>query len=290
MAKIYKIGKGYYESNLGNKDKNSGLFETDLISKEVRNMSDDLVIIINGAIQEKDEIEIKLLLSKHCKKIFILSDLQCLNSCLWVINRCDVLLHQVPHERFKFKTIDKHVKQMYGYVPELFFRFSEPSPYKHDLVLFGGNDFEREDDIKNIIFHNGKIRPYFLLLYKSYKDNIDNRLDYSEYIKLLSMMKYSLIIARKEYYDIGWVTSRIVEAFDNRVLPIVDYRYDKFEHFIYGANILLPSNECFSIEIFIKNIINENFYNNFTSQQLIEENRDIIANNRHKFKELIYNV
>lgn len=286
MINIVKLGMNYYSNNLDRKDKNSGLFEASLIDNEMGELQNDnekcdIEIIINGAISGNEHFEFK---SKDSKKIFILSDLQCINNCKGIIDQCDVLFHQVPREGFEFNTIDKHVKQMYGFVPELFFIDRDKSPYKHDLVLFGGNDFEREESIGKFVMSNKTaINPYFLLLYKSYSHKIDTRLDYSEYIKLLSLMKYSLIIARKEYEEIGWVTSRIVEAYDNFVLPFVNKDYDKYSHFS------IPSLKVFDYQDIVGQI-GRNAYDKKVNQQLIEFYRDKVRVDRGRFKELIANV
>ena len=290
MIDVVKLGMNYYSENLERKDKNSGLFEVSLIENEIEKIwcndaeKCDVEIIINGALSDNEQFEFK---SKDSKKIFILSDLQCMRACKSIIDRCDILLHQVPSDGFEFNSVDKHVEQRYGYIPELFFVERKRAPYKHDLVLFGGNDFERADDVSKFIMSEAygelTINPYFLLLYKSYSHYIDTRLDYSEYIKLLSLMKYSLIIARKEYEEIGWVTSRIVEAYDNFVLPFVGENYDKYSHFCVSSFKVHDYDE-------IKHKVENNIYEYQKVQWMIEHHRDKIAKDRVKFKELIANV
>ena len=287
MIDVVKLGMNYYSENLERKDKNSGLFEFSLIENETKKVlcddeKLDVEVIINGAISDDEKFEFK---SKDSKKIFILSDLQCMRTCKSIIDRCDILLHQVPSDGFEFNSVDKHVEQRYGYIPELFFVERKRAPYKHDLVLFGGNDFERADSINKFIMSevDGEltINPYFLLLYKSYSHDIDARLDYSEYIKLLSLMKYSLIIARKEYEEIGWVTSRIVEAYDNFVVPFVNKNYDKYFHFSDNYHSKVST----FYDIF--NAVKSDAYGLECKQREIDFYRNKIVNDRKQFKELV---
>ena len=47
----------------------------------------------------------------------------------------------------------------------------------------------------------------------------------------LAKFKYTIIIARQAYNDIGWVTARYCEAIANNTVPICDSTYDRSNHF-----------------------------------------------------------
>lgn len=275
---IYKIGMQHYD---GKKDKNSGLFELELIKRELLPHSFEKInVIINGSITDTDEVAVEKLLKNGNKNVFIYTDSQCFVSNLCIASRCDLILHQMP----KFKLFPIDVPQMYGYVPELFFTGKEKVEYKHNLVLFGGNNLRRDIDIRNYAFNeNGEIANHFIVLHKDYSTGIDNRLEYSEYIKLLSLVKYSLVIAREEYYRLGWITSRIVEAYDNFTLPLVDHRYDMYGHFKSFMNYV----SCGS---YLKSLYDRNFYESDNAIEAIAENRAKISEDREKFKEIVLNV
>jgi len=280
---IYKAGKKYVLSLRS--DKNSAIKEFNLINAELKGYEKELEntdIFVGGKLllAEKKELEgyFSLADNKGKKKVFIMSDYNSLIDCAWLHEQCDLVLHQVPTGKMP----GINVKNAYSYVPELFFNDENKIKTKSNIILFGGNDLRREDLFKKYIFDsNGDINDNFLVLHKDYATMKDNRIAHDDYLKLLSLCKYSLIMVREECREIGWVTSRIVESFDNYTLPFVDRNYDKFDHF--------NTRKVDSYEE-IKCLMKHDYYNLQRSQDMIQLNRENIKSNRNKFKEMILNV
>jgi hypothetical protein len=282
---IYKIGKSLYE---GTVDKNSGMYEYNLIKTELEGHRMDLdktLIIIGGIPNQRDVCNLELLFGvcKGFKKIFIATDFSVFKPCADIIDKCDLVLHQ------SIVNLDFiPVKQAYGYMPELFFKEDKKPSYQMNMAIFGGNNLHREDKFEKYILNKDKkqFNEKIFSLYKFYPDVAtdqeleDVRLDYPSYIQLSKLFRFNLMIVRKEYRDIGWATSRYVEAISNYNLPLSDYEYDKFNHFNHMVRTY-----SYKDVLYYVNVIEENERINF-----IEEQRKIIKENRPKFKELILNV
>lgn len=221
---VYKIGEDLYKKS----DKNSGLHEYNLITQALSKSSvEDTLVIINGKISSQDEKELHNLMSQYAHKIFISSDAISFSTNIGVINECDVLLHQCPFN--KIPEVNKKVFQHYSYVPELFYKPFD-KPVEQDNLLFYGGGLRNErtlDYLKNTTSIGWLKSTEFG----------DNRLEYSQYIEEAKKHKFALIISRQDYIDLGWVTSRFVEAVSCWNYPIVDIDYDRFQYF--GMNKML---------------------------------------------------
>lgn len=270
MIEVYKIGLKRYVDNLDNHgdviDKNGGYFEYLKIREAIRSLDNDIylhkdmIIVINGLFVDKAEEDTLLQRMKLFKdKVFIASDLIAFKNNLDIIRNCNYLLHQAPGHIF---TEFKDIQQYYSYVPELFYNNTLNFCKKDNLLMFGGGYRDNEDIITEYLNAVDSIS-----LVKRDDNSIDTRLTYTEYIKEMSKHAFNLVISRKEYQEVGWVTPRFVESIDNDVLPIVDSTYDKNNYF--GAIKCTPKNVKAFIDFFKEN----------------EENRIILINYyRHRIE------
>lgn len=224
MIDIYKIGKKYYDEELCGKDKNSGIFEYDIIRNELKGIETELnvLIIINGKLEKQENDFVLNKMKGYDKTIFIMSDSIALKTCKQIMNKCTLVLHQRIFGLFKEIT----TKQAYSGVPELFYKYCI-IPYdkidfqkKKNKISFGGNDLNRRDKFEayNINLDNKK----FSVRIKSYEDNTDGRVSHDEYLEELKNCKHSLMICRKEYRNINWITARFFESIAVGTIPICD--------------------------------------------------------------------
>jgi hypothetical protein len=263
MITVYKIGESLYN----NVDKNSGLYEYNLIKNALKGLSTNkkVLVIINGKITKNDYC-LDSMLNKYELKIFIASDIVALTLNKHIIDKCDILLHQSTNE---IEGIN--IRQRYSFVPELFYNNGIINEQDNKL-FFGGGVRDKEQRIKQYLNNCNSAS-----LLKT--DSEDNRLPYNEYIKELSKHKFALIISRKPYDELGWVTSRFVEAISNWVYPIVDEKYDKYNHYLVNKVNINNYNKVIESliddELFRFNVIRsyrEKFYNDsFKFKQLMEE-------------------
>ena len=223
MIFIYKIGQSWYNDH----DKNSGLFERQIIAQEVANITctQSVLIVINGKFYNDDEKRyLSCLMNEYEIKIFIASDIVALETNRDIIDKCQYLLHQCPNNDL---IQNSSIKQFYSWVPEIFYTYScklKPNTEKINKLIFGGGVRDNEKQILEYL----KAVPSVAYLKT---DSYDNRLEYFEYLEELAKYKFALIIARQAYNDIGWVTARYAEAIANNVIPICDDKYDKTNHF-----------------------------------------------------------
>lgn len=221
MINVYKIGLKWYDEV----DKNGGLFEYRIIEEELSNIITDqrVLVIINGKFFEDEETSLLELIKCYNTTIFIATDIIAFENNSKIIEASDYLLHQSPLvlQQFYYKP------QLYSYVPELFYRYvTADTSVKNNKMIFGGGVRDNED----LILEYLQAVPSTAYLKTAEKDN---RISYNEYLKELAKHKYSLVISRKAYQKIGWVTPRYVEALALNTLPICDYNYDKFSHFFH---------------------------------------------------------
>ena len=216
-SSVYKIGMDLYKSG----DKNSGLYEKTIIETALNKaFVADTLIIINGKFTGTDARLLPIAMKDYKHKVFVCSDAIAFKNNLDIINECDILLHQCPYN--KIPNVSNKVVQHYSYVPELFYT-PYSKPYDQDDLLFYGGGLRNDAtlDYLNAV-------PSESLL----KDKTsDKRLDYFKYLDELTKHKFALIIGREEYNDLGWVTSRFVEAAACWNYPIVDIEYDKHQYF-----------------------------------------------------------
>ena len=261
---VYKLGLDLYRTQ----DKNSGLHEYDIIQDAVKHANIlDTLLIINGKFTTTDEQTLDKLMQKYKKKIFICSDAIAFRDNIDIINECDILLHQcpyniIPHVRTK-------VTQHYSYVPELFY-YPFNKPVAQDNLLFYGGGLRNTDTLN----YTDNIQSKTLLK----TDTADHRLNYNEYIEEAMKHKFAFIISRQEYIDLGWVTSRFVEAASCWNYPIVDMTYDRHQYF--GISKVLNYKEA---QILINKLSNDEF----SREHKIQLYRDRFAKDRNKFVSLL---
>lgn len=239
MIEVYKVGLKYYDTLKS--DKNSGLFECEIIKRELRGIicQQKILVIINGLNSPEENEQVLNMMKDYDKKIFIMSDSIAMETCKQIMEKCDVVLHQRFENYEEIKT-----RQAYSYVPELFYKYICEYPImeyqdKFECVNFGGNNLRRQDkfDAYNI---SDKI---YSTRIKSYTEGYDARVNHDEYIAELAGSKYSLMICREEYRNINWVTARFYESIAVDCLPLVDTDYCKGLEYIFGKeNIIRVSN------------------------------------------------
>lgn len=226
MIKLYKMGMSYYANK---EDRNSGLFEYNMITEALTHLDDnnkDAAIVVNGIRTKKDEENIEKILKDFGKVFFVMSDDIALKTSIDIMNKCSLVLHQGCGYNFDcIKT-----KQMYSFIPELFYFYIRQGAYgiipvckmKQNLIHFGGNNTGRQD--KFDLYNIGDSDRIFSRI----KNNdVDFRLEHSRYLLELASYKYSLIIARDSYRQSNWLTSRFFEAIALSVLPVCDIDFDK---------------------------------------------------------------
>lgn len=223
----YKFGLDKY-INQFESDKNSGLYEYRLILNELQKIDsqakDGTLVVLNGLMTDESVEKVELLIEnahiRGAKAIYIVTD-EIAFSNMELMNKFDLVLHQAWNHKFE----NIKCKQMYSFVPELFFtgKVEEPTT-QHDLIFFCGNDKGREDKINQYVRSYGKCMSNVFSLIKT-KDN-DERIEHDEYLKLQKMFKYSLMICRKSYRECGWITARLIEAIDCWSCPVFDIDYD----------------------------------------------------------------
>lgn len=225
MITVYKIGKSMYKTKRGKIiDKNSGYYEYMYITKECATIETDknVLIIINGKFGLGEKEALIKCMKTYDKCIFIASDIIALTDNVDIINKCNYLLHQCPSHIFAEFI---NIKQYYSFVPELFYKYcKEYAAVKYEYMIFGGGVRDNEDKINDYLSNVPCVS--FMKT-----EAIDNRIPYEEYLKELSKSQYALIVSRKAYSAIGWVTARFAEAIAKRCIPIVDIEYDKYDHF-----------------------------------------------------------
>lgn len=227
MIEIYKMGSSYYSSGV---DKNSGLTEAFMISKASKKVDDkgkDILIIINGVRDDDDIRYLTERMKQTDLNIFIMSDSIAIKSNLDIVNACDICLHQGIQYNFE----EINCIQTYSYVPELFYvnaksEYSKIKTHKKDLVLFGGNNLDRNDKFIDYEILSSDIYKTFVKLYDKDGNTIsDERIAYEDYLKELASCKYSLVICREDYRISNWITARFFESIAMDCLPIVDEDY-----------------------------------------------------------------
>ena len=235
MIDFYKIGLDFYTSNDVVLDKNGGLFEYNIIREELKDISilSSMLVIVNGKFSsEIEELNLLSKLKTYDIVIFIATDIIALSENINIIKSCDYLLHQCLYLDFPEFS---HLKQYYSYLPEAFFKYTVRRPQlKESKLIFGGGYRGNKTAITRYL--NAVPSKAFV------KDKTsDTRINYEQYLDEVAKCKYSLIISRKKYQKLGWITPRYVEALANRTLPICDRTYDRHNHFQNSIKIRTPS-------------------------------------------------
>ena len=272
MIEFYKIGKKWYEDH----DKNSGLFEANILEKELVDIHCDkkVLIILNGKFfNTEEEIFLLSYMQGFDIKIFIASDIVALDNNRSIINNCQYLLHQCPDNDM---IEDDKLIQLYSWVPEVFYTYSKQLlvEEKQNKLIFGGGVRDNEHKIFEYL---SSVPSVSYLKTNTY----DNRLEYADYLMELAKCKYTIIIARQAYNDIGWVTARYCEAIANNTLPICDSTYDRSNHF---AVVRVSSKEELKQMIKMLNQSEE-----FCISLLKQEHRKL-ASRQNNFRNLIIDI
>lgn len=235
MIFTYKIGLDSYN---GRGDVNGGLYEYKLIKKEVDFVAKALqfkcnnkkaLILVGGYLKKESEIKVieKLLNVYFDVKIFIATDYVSISTCKDIINKCDYLLTQTTQ---KIEDgISKEVKQLYSGVPELFYKYIRYKLVKKvnqdNKIIFGGANTGRQDLFER--YEINEKNDNYCLFTKINESGYDNRIGYFDFIEQLQYHKYTVVISRDVYRDVGWVTPRYYEALAANCLPFIDSEYDK---------------------------------------------------------------
>ena len=223
MIEFYKIGSQWYKDS--GVDKNSGLFEANIIQNELENIKCDknVLIILSGKFYNKAENDALLAkLSDFDTRIFIATDIIAFQDNIDIIERCQYLLHQSTRKNI---LNNANVIELYSWVPEIFYTYcKQPNTIKDNKLIFGGG--VRDNESKILDYLNSVPSVSYLKT-----ETVDNRLQYKDYLKELSKHKFALVIARKSYEQLHWVTARYCEAIANDVIPICDGNYDADNHF-----------------------------------------------------------
>lgn len=274
---VYKIGESYLKKS--GIDKNSGIWELEKIRSiaEKYTGSKNILVCVGGLLDESEKAWLESTLArKHFDKtVYVMTDTISLKY-LDLVNKFDLVLHQSMVEIEGLDT-----DQMYGYMPEMFFEKQPFVAHKSNIVLFGGNDLNREEEIERYIYDdNGDIHDGILCLLKSYSDGSDMRIDHDSYLKLLDACAFNLIVSSDWIYKHGWITSRMIEALSCNSIPLVAPGYDCFDWYKHDRTIVCDYNAIRKHLNGIKSeVVDEFLYN----QELAEKRST-------KFEEILLNL
>lgn len=270
MINVYKIGLQWYTDT----DRNGGLFEYNIIEKELSDIVTDknVLVIVNGKLFDGEEDRLLDKMKYYDKTIFIATDIVAFDNNKRIIDASDYLFHQSPAilEQFYYKP------QLYSYIPELFYKYVSAKTIGHNgKLIFGGGVRDNEDTIMNYL----KAVPSTAYLKTSTEDN---RIPYKEYLEELAKHSYSLVISRKQYQEVGWITPRFVECVALDTMPICDYTYDKFNHFNHFRKVI----DGVSLQQLISN------WETYPSMYnlMLKYYKDTISKNADTFKNIVMNL
>ena len=274
---VYKIGEEYLKKS--GIDKNSGIWELEKIKSiaDKYNGSKNILVCVGGLLDENTKAWLENTIAKKYfdKTVYVMTDTISLKY-LDLVNKFDLVLHQSVDV-----IVGLNAKNMYGYMPEMFFEERPPVAYKSNIVLFGGNDLNREEEIKRYIYDdNGLVHDGILCLLKSYKDGSDMRIDHDSYIKLLDACAFNLIVSSDWIYKHGWITSRMIEALSCNSIPLVAPGYDCFGFYRHDKTIVYDYNSIRKHLNGIKDEVVDEFL----------ENRKLAEERSTKFEEILLNL
>lgn len=274
---VYKIGESYLKKS--GIDKNSGIWELEKIRSiaEKYTGSKNILVCVGGLLDESTKAWLENTIARKYfdKTVYVMTDTISLKY-LDLVNKFDLVLHQsiLPIEELT-------TKQMYGCMPEMFFEKRQRVSNKSNIVLFGGNDLNREEEIKRYIYDdNGLIHDGILCLLKSYSDGSDMRIDHDSYIKLLDACAFNLIVSSDWIYKHGWITSRMIEALSCNSIPLVAPGYDCFGFYRHDKTIVYDYNSIRKHLNGIKPEVVDEFF----------ENRKLAEERSTKFEEILLNL
>lgn len=274
---VYKIGEEYLKKS--GIDKNSGIWELEKIKSiaDKYNGSKNILVCVGGLLDENTKAWLENTIAKKYfdKTVYIMTDTISLKY-LDLVNKFDLVLHQSVDVIEGLTT-----KNMYGYMPEMFFEERLPAAYKSNIVLFGGNDLNREEEIKRYIYDdNGLIHDGILCLLKNYSDGSDMRIDHDSYLKLLDACSFNLIVSSDWIYKHGWITSRMIEALSCYSIPLVSPGYDCFDWYKHDKTIVYDYNSIRKHLNGIKDEVLDEFL----------ENKKLAKERSTKFEEILLNL
>lgn len=285
MIFTYKLGKEYL--NKSKIDKNSAVWEYEEIHRIAVEYpgKKNILLVVGGLANENDIENVQDMLNRKLngkpyfdKTVFVMTDTGSLKY-LGLIDRFDLLLHQahIPIEKL-------NTKQTYGYMPELFYREKEEVHNKNNIVLFGGNNLNRNAELCKLCFMDGlhnNINDGLLLLLKDYNNGTDYRIDHEAYMSLLSQCKFSLVFSSDWIYKHGWITARLLEAFSVGNIPLVSNEYDATKWYKHEYTRVISYRD-------IQNALNGK--RSIEIREELEYNKKLAESRKNKFKEILYNL
>ena len=274
---VYKIGEEYLKKS--GIDKNSGIWELEKIRSiaDKYNGSKNILVCVGGLLDENTKAWLENTIARKYfdKTVYVMTDTISLKY-LDLVNKFDLVLHQ---SRWPIEGLT--TKQAYGYMPEMFFEERLPAAYKSNIVLFGGNDLNREEEIKRYVYDdNGLVHDGILCLLKSYSDGSDTRIDHDSYLKLLDACSFNLIVSSDWIYKHGWITSRMIEALNCYSIPLVAPGYDCFGWYKHDKTIVCDYNSIRKHLNGIKDEVIDEFL----------ENRKLAEERSTNFEEILLNL
>ena len=274
---VYKIGEEYLRKS--GIDKNSGIWELEKIKSiaDKYNGSKNILVCVGGLLDENTKAWLENTIARKYfdKTVYVMTDTISLKY-LDLVNKFDLVLHQSVDV-----IVGLNAKNMYGYMPEMFFEERPCASYKSNIVLFGGNNLNREEEIKRYVYDdNGLVHDGILCLLKSYSDGSDMRIDHDSYLKLLDACSFNLIVSSDWIYKHGWVTSRMIEALSCYSIPLVAPGYDCFEWYKHSKTIVYDYNSIRKHLNGIKDEVVDEFL----------ENKKLAKERSTKFEEILLNL
>lgn len=274
---VYKIGESYLKKS--GIDKNSGIWELEKIKSIAKkyNGSKNILVCVGGLLDESTKVWLEGTLARRFfdETVYIMTDTISLKY-LDLMNKFDLVLHQsrLPIERLM-------TNQTYGYMPEMFFEKHPCVSHKSNIVLFGGNNLNREEEIRRYIYdEDGLVHDGILCLLKSYNDGSDMRIDHDSYLKLLDACSFNLIVSSDWIYKHGWITSRMIEALSCDSIPLVAPGYDCFNWYKHDKTIVYDYDSIRKHLNGIKSEVVDEFL----------ENKKLAEERSTKFEEILLNL
>ena len=274
---VYKIGEEYLKKS--GIDKNSGIWELEKIRSiaDKYNGSKNILVCVGGLLDENTKAWLENTIARKYfdKTVYVMTDTISLKY-LDLVNKFDLVLHQSVDV-----IVGLNAKNMYGYMPEMFFEERKPVPHKSNIVLFGGNNLNRDEEIKRYVCDSkGNIHDGILCLLKNYNDGSDMRIDHDSYLKLLEACSFNLIVSSDWIYKHGWITSRMIEALSCNSIPLVAPGYDCFGFYRHDKTIVYDYNSIRKHLNGIKPEVLDEFL----------ENRKLAEERSTKFEEILLNL
>ena len=274
---VYKIGENYLKKS--GIDKNSGIWELEKIRSiaEKYTGSKNILVCVGGLLDESTKAWLENTIARKYfdKTVYVMTDTISLKY-LDLVNKFDLVLHQSADV-----IAGLNAKNMYGYMPEMFFEKRPAVANKSNIVLFGGNDLNREEEIKRYVYdENGLVHDGILCLLKSYRDGSDMRIDHDSYIKLLDACSFNLIVSSDWIYKHSWITSRMIEALSCNSIPLVAPGYDCLDWYKHDKTIVYDYNSIRKHLNGIKDEVVDEFL----------ENKKLAEERSTKFEEILLNL